>query len=247
MNISFIIPCYQKFKLFTAACPLNAAFREDDVEIILALDEPSEARDFIDWAKRHHGYKIRILVHRSSHDWRPPCRAINAGVRHAEGQFIAIMSPETIVAIPAPRYLQHRLRTGTLLMGTLWNVSNWNESMNQYDLWHRIHHIEITNSPNGFGVGFVAVEKTAFENICGMNELQNHWGSDDGALRMRLIRYGMTGAIDPMIKVFHIWHDAGVDRVTPPPSAIPPSVVYSHQPNWGRNSDFHIAFDWRNG
>lgn len=243
-RISFILPAFLKFDLFRSAWPLNEVYRHPESEVVIILDEPSEERFFVDFAKLERHAKIRVLVNDDAHDWRPPAIPINVGVRHAEGQFIAILSPETVIDTPTPHYLSHRVRTGTMLLGLLWHVSGWNREMNQFDLWHRIHHIEITNSP-GMGYGFLCVEKTAFEAIRGMLESQHHYGRDDDSIRIRLVRYGMMGVVDPMLKLFHIWHE-GTERNTPPADVIPPSVVYSHQANWGRRQSFRVAFDWRN-
>ncbi len=97
-------PCYKKFGDFVAVSHINRCFRDKRCELIVVLDEPSEEGAFVEWARSFSG-NVKIIVNDVDHEWRPPCKAINVGIRHALGDYVVYVDPETLILLPYDDYL----------------------------------------------------------------------------------------------------------------------------------------------
>lgn len=242
--ISYILPFYKKLGLLHAALPANAAiFGATRSELVIVLDEP-ESLDAVETLCR--GYldsiRTRILVTDEPHAWRPPCRAINAGVRHARGEYVAVLSPETVVALPTPSYLETRVKPVHFLCGLLWTIQNVYDYAPPDRVAAAVGRARNLTSPSNFGFGFFLCPKSAFERVNGMDESRGRYGRDDDCIRFRLVRSGLLMVIDPHIEIFHPAHASDSDRNMNTTEPIQPCTILN-QPNWGR-SGFRVACDW---
>ena len=121
--ISYVLPFYKRFALFEAAYRFNTFLCDGYSEVVMVLDEPSEEAPALRFCQRHPELRVKLIVNDTDHEWRPPCKAINVGIRNARGSHIAIFSPENVILIPEPEFLNS---TGTyygrrLLCGTCYN------------------------------------------------------------------------------------------------------------------------------
>ena len=79
-------------------------------EIVLVLDEPSEEEEVLAAIRnKFTQFKFRVLVNDKEHPWRTPSKCLNVGIRHAQADFVAVMSPESILMLPTPEYLGHKI------------------------------------------------------------------------------------------------------------------------------------------
>lgn len=241
--ISFIIPSFRKSGMFNMAYPANMRhFFAADVEVVIVLDEPFEERWWLNWAKALPEVKTRIVVNDNDHDWRPPCKAINAGVRRCLGEYVAIVSPETIMDIPAGM-LAALANYNSMLGGMLWNITGSRGYMQPWEIEGLKAHTAVIEPPSAYGYGFLMCSRMAFEAISGMDEGRTGYGKDDDDLRQRLIRYGLQFIIDPRIRLFHLHHENGV-RSSENHRKVSRNVMLDHQPNWGNSEPWRISYDW---
>lgn len=228
MNLSFVIPFYKKLDLFRMVLPHNKAFALPNTEVVLVLDEPGEETGVLDLIAQYPAIKWRVLVNDAPHEWRPPCKAINVGVRNALGDSIAILSPESILLNQTPLpWVRGFYTTGVI---------------SDRDAWTGIPTYE--NFPNeqrlNYGFGFLMMEKRLFESVHGFDESRIRYGGDDDDIRWRLRGVGFTQNCDFAIRVVHVHHsnECRAGRETFEPIGRP--LV---QPDWGKSFS-RIAFDW---
>ena len=72
-----------------------ASFQKPWVEVVVVVDEPQSKDRVLDTIQRLPEVKWRVICHPWPHEWRPPSRAINAGVRKALAPTVVICSPES--------------------------------------------------------------------------------------------------------------------------------------------------------
>ena len=95
-SLSVIMPFFRKREAFERVLAINRPFlAKPHIEVVLALDEDSELEQVLDTIGRSPEVRWRAVACHEPHEWRPPAKAINVGVRHAEGDYILIVSPET--------------------------------------------------------------------------------------------------------------------------------------------------------
>lgn len=245
LNISFVLPCFKRAAWLRMSLPLNHLYRRPDVEVILVLDEPSEEQKILDIVKANTDIKFKVLVNDWTHPWRPPCMAINVGVRHAIAPHICILSPETIVSIPEPGYLQTLLQQDwrPVYGGILWTVPDGDPLDTPNLVLGKMQNAEAYWAPSQLGYGFIMCQRHAFEGIAGMDESRIYYGGDDNDLRYRLARSGLRTIIDPCIKLFHPLHKAEANREQPRDAYYPGVVLQPQKETWGMAYN-RILFSW---
>ena len=245
LNISFILPCFRRAAWLRAALPLNEHYRSPDVEVILVLDEPSEEKEVMAIVRDNPGIRFKVIINDWQHAWRPPCIPINVGVRHAVASHIAILSPETMLWMPHPCYLQYLLSKDwrPVYGGVLWHVTDAEPTDGQDLMRGKLCAAEAMRAPSALGFGFILCQRLSFERICGMDEMRAYYGGDDDDLRQRLVMTGHQMMIDPNIRIFHPTHEAGVSRDLPKDESKPTRVMYHQRETWGRAFSRKI-WDW---
>lgn len=244
-RLSFVIPFYRKAKAFHRALIATDAYHCCEVELVCVLDDPSDEADVLNLVKLYPYTKFRVIVNNTPHIWRPPCSAVNVGVRHALASHVAILSPESILKLPTPRYLQEMIDADfrAARVGLLWHIPVLNEDQVWQpsffyacaDTWLTTH------APDNFGYGFILCQKWAFEQIRGMDETRTGYGKDDDDLRFRLARFGVNIVIDGRIQVLHMTHET--PRRDPMSYAPAWPGVVAPQKDWGREFS-RVAYDW---
>lgn len=200
-NLSVILPYYRRFEAFSRAMAINHAnfvsTDELDTEIVLVLDEPSDETAVLKLVSRYSGIDWRVLINRLDHDWRNPAVPINVGLRHAAGEFVLIMSPESLHVSRVPRNLFYAA------------------SGNDRFCVGRIHFCDRTiieekgltqtyeeGIPKRY-YGSVCAPRSALEEIRGYDESNRTWGGDDDNCRTRLMMLGLRMDYVPRAKALH--------------------------------------------
>jgi len=139
-----------------------------------------------------------VLVNRREHVWRNPAVPINVGLRHARGDFVLVMSPETIHVTNVPRVLSERAAEpdGGLAIGKI--------------CWCQRRVVEEKGAAAAFDetepkrfYGSVCAPRAAFEAVRGYNESNKSWGCDDDNMRARLMLYGLKLKYTPIARAIH--------------------------------------------
>lgn len=231
--ISFIIPWFKKLEWWRMTLPHNSDVFSNDAEVVLALDEPSEEKAVLEMVRQWPSILFTVIVNDVDHPWRPPCKAINVAVRHAVGDRLVVMSPETVLVMPKD-YLQ---RFHNCRLGLLWNIELKGERLHQ-----RLANYRTTWAPANFGYGFIQMPTWAFWAIGGYDEAREGVSGDDNDIRLRLMRFGMQFTVDPNIHAVHIWHDNPLrTSVYQPPRVAP---IIGDQRDLG-TSFRRMAWSWR--
>lgn len=242
---SFILPSYRRRGWFLSALPLNRAYFNPNNEVVICLESPEETDDYLRLCESFKGrINFKLIVCDTSHVWRPPCKAINAGVRVASGEHIAVLSPETVLHRFGVSE-QHPVQCApqTVLTGMVWAVAGaWKDAPPERTA-RLIAVARNTMAPYAFGFGFFLCQRQAFHAINGMDESRTTYGRDDDDIRIRLIRSGCSLVVDPLIEVFHLHHATEVERDYMAAKRPNSAVVLEAQPDWGLN-EFTLRYSW---
>ena len=244
MLISYILPFYHKADWFRMSLPMNLCFRTPAAEVICVLDDPADEEPVLQIVRDTPDVRFKVIVNDWEHPWRPPCIPINVGIRQALSPHVVIVSPESIISLPFPAYLESAIGKNwrDMIGGLLWNVSDI-ETKDTPDLLRmKIVREEVAQLPKPHGLGFLLCQRHALESIHGLNESLAEFGGEDSELRARLMRYGQRMTIDPCVRIFHPWHESGSNRDGHAPGG--PSVVISGQKEtWGTAFN-RTVWDW---
>lgn len=202
--ISFVLPFYRKLEWLRTVFPRNACFQSPQVEVVLVLDEPSQATEVLAFV-REQPVRLRVIVNDHDHPWRPPCAALNVGLRHAHGVYIVVLSPESYLLVE-PDYLVQKLATlpeRFLLTGQLWQGLGITpeHTLEQVQAYVERH------SPVSDIYGFYCCAKQQIIEAGGYDEGRRRYGGDDDDLRHRLHVNGAVPVADTRIRVVHPYHD----------------------------------------
>lgn len=235
--LSFIIPFYRKLDWFKAVFPRNRCLHSESVEVVLVLDEPTQEREVVEFVRSQRA-QVRVVVNDHDHSWRPPCAAINVGLRHALGEYVAVVSPESYVLVE-PGYLEQRisiLPERFVLTGNLWHGVGIEpdhplEAVQAYADTH--------NSVSEI-YGFKCCAKELLMEVGGYDERRVGYGGDDDDVYSRLCAKGRP-VVDPNIRIVHPYHNS-VGRADTPRE---PYVTKLDFEPFGRQFS-RIAFDYAN-
>lgn len=247
LNISYVLPCFKRARWLRMALRFNSFYRCPGAEVVLVLDEPTEELPILQIVKDNPEIKFKVVVNDWPHPWRPPCMAINVGVRHASAPHICILSPETLVNIPSVNYFESLLSLDwrATYAGLLWAFTDANPDDDAALIASKLMACKNCSSPRNIGFGFLLCQKYLFEQVRGMDERRIHYGGDDDDIRIRMCRMAGKMVIDPFIEVFHPTHDEDMARALPQ-DPMPKSVVLYHQDDtWGRAFN-RVAYSWEN-
>jgi GT2 family glycosyltransferase len=243
--ISIVLPYFKRYRYFAAALEYNLAlFQHQDIEIVLALDEPSEEKHGVELVKAK-GLRARVLVNDQDHPWRPPCKAINVGIKHSEGEWIVVASPESIIMLPSPEYLsewvEHNLYPDSFLTGFVAYDTTFRDLKNPaflnyaYNNFFRDFHVI-----DGFG--FLMVKRDDLVGVGGLDERRSGYGADDNCVRARLKNFGVRQVKDLAVRVAHLRDPATPARQME--SWEPISDAKDLPKAFGLDFD-RIAYDWK--
>lgn len=244
--ISVVLPAFKRFDLFCRTIQHNYLFTDPRCEVILVLDEPSELDLYLGLIRGHwHNHiRFKVLVNEEPHKWRPPCKAINVGIRHAEGEYCVVMSPESILMLPSGDYMWqkiHQLKWRKFfLTGLVGEVS----PDRLHPTFTKEYYDEIITGPIRDEFGFLLASRYDLVDLGGYDERRVGYGGDDDDIRRRLERHGIKHVNDSQLRVAHFSHSHAPRRDGSKAEPIAEEIVMPNQPVFGM--DFaRVAWNWR--
>ena len=183
----------------------------------------------------------RVLINRVDHPWRNPARAINVGIRHAEGDYVLVMSPESLHVTDVPGVL---FKTASQVNST-YSVGRicWcpREIVHEKGMAEAFKATE----PKRY-YGSVCAPRAAFEDLRGYDECNQTWGCDDDNLRARFKLHGLKLRYEWAAKAIHpleqgeVNHNRIMQKEKTPAQRrrfLRPVGVCTNGPDWGRDFD----------
>lgn len=253
--LSIVVPYYRKILEFRQCLPLNLPYlQRQDREVVLVLDEPSEEEAVLGLIEEVPGVRWRVVVNDRPHAWRSPSVAINVGVRHAEGTFILVVSPESVFAADGPSHVIEVLKAfpGCVVLGSVAFLDH--ESAAGSSLAEEIAKVVLDERWPRTLYGSIAASRADFMDVHGYEESITGWGGDDDNIRIRMELAGRRLLACPALSLVHVTFgqrtsrrgdlDEWARRMRTILS--PEDAVANRGSDWG--VDFgRIARDWRDG
>lgn len=211
------MPVYKRAQALRSSLEQHHRVLErDDVEVVLALDEPTQTEAVIEVAKTYPGINWRIIENDVDHSWRSPTRALNVGLRHATGEYAMICSPESVFASDPVEGFLSNWKPGTFCVGFV------NFDMNKESVPY----------------GSLFARRADLEAVEGYDESYTTWGGDDDDIRLRLNLYNLEAILCRGVLLLH--HE---DKPRPPRPGLRERLARLaqvkdyriNQPNWGRD------------
>lgn len=239
--ISIVLPFYKKLKDFERVLPLNHRyFSRPWVEVLVALDENESEAGLIALMGQYPDIRWKILVNDHPHPWRPPCKAINVGIRHASHDRVLVCSPESLFVTDVPAQAIHTMIThprgvavGRVAFGTYTQL----EALGATAVFDAV----APARPHPFTFyGSIACARREFEAIRGYDESFRDWGGDDDNVRVRLAMNGAQLLACPEMKLLHLSDEArGSNRAFSVRADLrkcsPSQASASPNADWGRS------------
>jgi hypothetical protein len=259
VQVSFVLPYFKKFSDLTRALPHNGShFAHPSREVVLSMDEPSEADDVL---KLVHATESqihwRVLINDTHHAWRAPSKALNVGIRNALGQLVVVSSPESVFVDDPLTFAPEVINQEAFVVGRVafatYDEFALRESMG---LAHVFEVAENSISVRMF-YGSLLARRASFEAVTGYDERLEKWGGDDDNLRARFGQVGLRMIRHPDLRVIHLSTQPrrGIslppesfpsDRIITPDDErelLSPSYAKPNPPSWGSDYD-RVLYDW---
>jgi glycosyl transferase family 7 (putative galactosyltransferase) len=204
------MPFFRKREAFDRVLPINRPFlAKPHIEVVLSLDEDSELDQVLDTIGRSPEIRWRVVACHEPHEWRPPAKAINVGLRHAEGDYVLIVSPETAFVNDVPSQVLAHLAAfpDAAICGRL-SYSTFAELDHCRDAYEAMvqarYGTGLTAMIDEHYYGTVAVSRETVLEVSGFDECFETWGGDDDNFRARLVLAGATILRTPDINTLHL-------------------------------------------
>jgi len=254
-TLSIVMPFFKRSADFERVLPLNAAFfANPEYEVVLVMDEPSEEARALALLDRFAQIRWRVLVNDEPHAWRPPCRALNVGIRNARGEYVLVMSPESAFATDLPKLALDKVSrgktaaTGVVVFATYGDLASMNGSTAKTFLKRKAEAPEAL-----YNFGSICAARADLLAIRGYDESLTLWGGDDVNLRLRLKLQGVAIERVDAMAIVHLSEKPRTMRnpehemVRQTPEAwkaiYAPTVAVTNDDQWG--TDFgRVALDW---
>jgi hypothetical protein len=234
MRLSFILPFFTQIEQAIQGLTENLLlFNSDETEVVLVMDDNGYESILVglikDFKSAYPKLKFKVLINDANHEWRPPCKAINVGLRNATGDNVIVASPETMIRVPYNSYLEEMPKLSKIFIGGL--LTHVESPAKQKITFGNIATV---------GYGFLMCAREDMESLNGFDESRTRYGGDDNDIRERLSMIAEP-RIDFNIHLFHIRHE-NVPRMSCGYEAYGVEKVMPE--NYGK--DFNrVAYDWR--
>ena len=208
ITLSIVGPFFRKFTELGVALPYNARYlSRSDVELVLVLDEPSQEAEVLALLDSFPLLRVRVVVNDRSHDWRPPCVAINVGIQNALGEYVLVVSPESVLVGDVPSRVIGVLRDhpSDVLLGRV-AFATYSEAHGRTSeaLFPAVMAVRGGHAFAMDYYGTVAASRATFNAVRGYDESLSDWGGDDDNLRARLSMQGALLVLDRALGVIHL-------------------------------------------
>lgn len=241
-RLSVVMPYYRKLAEFTRVLPLQHAWlARPDLEVILVMDAPDEEAGLLALLAQYPDVRWSVLVNDRPHPWRPPCKAINVGLRHAVGHFVLVCSPESAFVDDVPsmalEVLQahpDKVAVGRVGFARFADLEDGSTLARVFDTV-----VQPDLTLHTF-YGSICAARSSFEAIHGYDESFAEWGGDDDNVRVRLELQGHHLLACPGLRLLHLsfeahqgtaYYDADLDVL----KCAPHSAQANTSHGWGRD------------
>lgn len=245
------MPFFRKMREFSVAFSHNHRYlNQPDIEVILVLDEDSECSTVVKFAQQYPDVNWRVFVNTEKHEWRPPCKAINVGLKMARGNRLLIVSPESLFVnnVPELVLLYAELLPDTAVCGRV-NHCHLDEFATAENVFEALVVDRVRTNAKDHFYGSICVSRNRAIEIGGYDECLIKWGGDDDNFRARLRLAGANILCTSDIMMLHLNYSpkqprekrnrAQLDALLKPKGKICRSCF----PNWGTAFDT-IAYSW---
>lgn len=252
LALSVVMPFYRRLGELTRVLAMNEPYlARSDVEVVLVMDDPEDEESVLALVRASSRVKWRVLVNDEAHDWRPPCRALNVGLRGARGDTVLVVSPESAFVGDVPSEILQVMAAepGCAVCGEVAFASFGALEAHAGDVDAAFAAIRVAEAPIYYGS--VAAPRSLFRLVHGYDESLQQWGGDDDNLRARFAIAGAEIFRDEDLKVLHLSaeergaRNPRVKRHTPLELArvTRPNTAIANPAGWGRTFT-RVAFDW---
>lgn len=196
-KLSVVIPFYHKMDEFRIVFPMNEPYLRGR-QVVLCLDDSDSANEVVEFAKQYKRVGWKVLVNRTEHPWRTPAKAINVGLRHADGDYVLIISPESRFVGDLPLMLLKDTNETTACVGALNDVP--------YEEWTNDKKTiaEFRSKKGIHFYGSICFSKERGRHIGGFDECMCKWGGEDDNFRSRLKLAGVNIKECPDANIIHM-------------------------------------------
>ena len=205
VHLSVILPFYRKLAEFQQVLPLNVRYlARPGVEVLIVMDDPDEEAGLLELLRGYPAIRCKVIVNDRAHAWRPPCVAINVGLRHAQGKTVLICSPESafVTDVPGHALMLGHLQPSAVAFGRV-AFARFSE-LKEHSLAALLER-GVRQTPGLFAhYGSIIAPRSALESVQGYDESQTVWGGDDDHLRIRLEMAGYPLNACPDIGLLHL-------------------------------------------
>lgn len=206
VSLSVILPFFRKLTEFRQVLPMNVSYlARPEIEVIIVMDDPEEEAGVLAFLSGFPSVHWKVIVNDQAHEWRPPCSAINVGIRHSSGQTVLICSPESafVTDVPGHALLLGRFQPNVVALGQVaWACFSDLREGRTLDVLHAQGAHNVPESALYYGS--IVVSRAALESVQGYDESQAAWGGDDDNVRIRLEMAGYPLQACPEIRVLHL-------------------------------------------
>lgn len=196
--ITIVYPFYRKdveFNYVFQNYNLHVLNNIVGLRLIIVIDDPTHYESSISMlndlvAKSLIKFHVKVIINDYRHDWRPPCKAINVGIRHANTEKILVLSPETIILKNSIDKLERACNEHSFSLGLVQFI--------KLDITCDVSLDDIISkykSKKYIPYGSIMFTKKQAELINGYNENYSQWGGDDDDFRNRLKMAGFDKKI----------------------------------------------------
>lgn len=186
-TLSVVLPFYYKMDEFKVAFPYNKRFLREDIELVFAVDEPESGtylREYLEEQTPICSYKI--IENPNKHEWRNHAKATNVGIRNSSGEYVMVMSPESICvsdvySILVDRYKETKEKTGidSIHIGRV-------AFCKDRDMVGSLDNIFRNHFKTTVYRGSICLHRDVLFKIRGFDENFEYWGGEDDDMRHRL-------------------------------------------------------------
>jgi GT2 family glycosyltransferase len=190
-RLSVVLPFYYKLNEFKYAFPHNKRFLTEDMELVFSVDEPDsgfELRNYLEKQSLPCSYVIK--ENPNKHEWRNHAKATNVGIKNSSGEYIIVMSPESICvsnvySILVDQYKETKEKTGidSIHIGRV-------AFCKDRDMVGELNDIFKNHFRTTVYRGSMCLHRDILYKIKGFDENFKYWGGEDDDMRYRLKMLG---------------------------------------------------------
>jgi hypothetical protein len=196
IKLSIILPFYYKMDEFKVAFPHNKKFLTKDMELIISVDEPDSGNELENYLS-HQSLPCPYIIksNPNKHQWRNHAKATNVGIRNSSGEYILIMSPESICVSNIYEILVQRCKKtketsgiDSLHIGRI-AFCKHNNITDNLEYTFASHFRDVVYR------GSACLHRDVLFKIRGFDENFEYWGGEDDDMRYRLNMMGYGNPI----------------------------------------------------